>query len=80
MDHGELPSGMQHLVVEKPDVTRRPGGIGLDDLAELLERGDRQDQSQWAAVMDSIDGGTRPVIDIQVALGEPGLKSSELAL
>ncbi|KAG9001783.1 hypothetical protein FRB94_000636 [Tulasnella sp. JGI-2019a] len=73
--HNEkLMSEMQHLVVEKPNVAIRPGGIGLDDLAGLLERGERQDRSQWAAVMDTIDGDTRPVIDVRLELGSPGLK------
>ncbi|KAG8859511.1 hypothetical protein FRB96_004395 [Tulasnella sp. 330] len=75
VQHGELPSELEYLVVEKPDVISRPGGIGLDDLAGLLERGERQNQSQWAAVMDTIDGDTRPVIDVKLGIGSPGLKS-----
>lgn len=76
---GNLPRDLQHVQVEKPNVAFTPGGVGLDDLAGYLESGSKQEKTQWSAVMDTIDE-ERPVMEVALALGQPGRKPGERTL
>lgn len=75
LQDGNLPEGLEHILAGHPEIAKRPGGIGLDDLSGLLERGGRREESEWAG--PNAEGDHTGLTEVRLQLGTPGFLPRE---